>query len=171
MFLFPLLGFSRNSVSTPIQSYVSWDGYYNVSDMNLICLYANRSDKEFKEFEKKMLAHHLFVDFKLTENDEIAYVFDMNKYANAWGKFITGKYSTFNLDDKKRIKFYFSNNPASIEYMDSYFSPEKHYDTYANILNVEKELLEEVGELCSLPDLDKETLAVKIKDVQFSNFS
>jgi hypothetical protein len=91
-------------------------------------------------------------------------------YADAWGKFLTGKYSNFDVSHKKKIRYYFSNNATSSEYIDSYFSPERYYNQYSKILGVETSLLESVGELCSIPDLVQENLIIKIKDVEFSNF-
>jgi hypothetical protein len=170
LFLFPLLGFPRNSTTNPLQTYISWEGIYAVSDMNLICEYPNRLDKDFKDFEKKMLNHIYFLDYKETENDSSVYIFDMNAYADAWGKFLTGKYSNFDVSHKKKIRYYFSNNATSSEYIDSYFSPERYYNQYSKILGVETSLLESVGELCSIPDLVQENLIIKIKDVEFSNF-
>jgi hypothetical protein len=171
LFLFPLLGFPRNTTTNPLQTYVLWDGVYTVGDMNLICEYPNRTDKDFKDFEKKMMSHVHFLDYKETENNTSLYVFDMNSYADAWGKFLTGKYSTFDISHKKKIRYYFSNNSLSTAYIDSYFSPEKYYAVYAELLGVEKSLLESVKELCSIPDLLQENLIIKIKDVQFSDFS
>ena len=51
--------------------------------------------------------------------------------------------------------------------MSSYLHPDKHFHDYAECLNIKVEVLETVGELCSIPDLDKETLT--IKDLELEN--
>jgi hypothetical protein len=45
-----------------------------------------------------------------------------------------------------------------------------YYDLYSKILECDKKLLEEVGELCDKPDFEKETLSVNIKELKFSGF-
>lgn len=167
VFLFPLLGFPRISVTNPIQTYTSWDGKYDVDNMRLICEYANRSDDEFKNFEtKKLLSHVHFLDFHETENDTGLYVFDLSLYARTWELVHSGGYSIIPDVDKTKIRKYFSTNSSSAEHIDSYLNPERYFKTYADLLNVEESLLREVGELCSKPDLNQEKLIVKIKDVQ-----
>jgi hypothetical protein len=167
VFLFPLLGYPRISVTNPIQTYTSWDGKYKAKDMRLICEYANRQDEEFKNFEtKKLLGHVHFLDFYQSENDTGLYVFDLSAHKDTWNNVHNGMYSMISNEDKLKIRKYFSTNSSSAEHIDSYLNPEKYYSVYAGLLNVEESLLREVGELCSKPDLKQEKLIVKIKDVQ-----
>ena len=45
--------------------------------------------------------------------------------------------------------------------MNSYLYPESYFSNYAEVLNVDTDFLESVGELCSKPDIEKETLIMK----------
>jgi hypothetical protein len=85
---------------------------------------------------------------------------------NDWLYFIEGKYSKIHASVKKRILNYFNNNSANFIYVESYLFPNKFYEEYANILNVNVDLLISVGELCTKPDLEKETLLVEIKKLE-----
>jgi hypothetical protein len=48
--------------------------------------------------------------------------------------------------------------------------PDKYYDTYASHLAVPVEVLMEVGQLCSPPNLDKENLTSDVKQIQFLDY-
>jgi hypothetical protein len=52
----------------------------------------------------------------------------------------------------------------------SYLYPERFYDNYAELLAVKASVLKEVGQLCSKPNLDKETLHATVKEVEIFNF-
>ena len=49
--------------------------------------------------------------------------------------------------------------------MHSYLIPEKYFNNYAELLDVEPEMLIQVGELCTKPDIDKETLILEPADL------
>ena len=49
--------------------------------------------------------------------------------------------------------------------MQSYLMPEKHFEDYSKILDVEVDFLKKVGELCSKPDLEKENLQMELADL------
>ncbi len=167
IFLFPLLGFPRISVTNPAQTYTSWKDKYDHDDMHLICEYPNRNDADFKTFEtKKLLAHPCFVDYHESENNTGIYVFNLSNYKDTWNAVTNGKYSQILVTDKLKIRKYFSNNTSSLEHIESYLYPEKYFNVYSKLLNVEESLLISVGELCSKPDVTKETLDVKIKHIQ-----
>jgi hypothetical protein len=44
--------------------------------------------------------------------------------------------------------------------------PDKFYEQYASILNVDVSLLKTVGELCTKPDLEKETLLIIVENLE-----
>ena len=54
VFLYPLLGIKRGVSVVPIETYISWKGYYNSEDMKLICVYDVRTDEEYKNFERNV---------------------------------------------------------------------------------------------------------------------
>ena len=45
--------------------------------------------------------------------------------------------------------------------MESFLFPEKYIEIYSKILNVDEIHIRHTGELCDLPDFDKETLKIK----------
>ena len=50
-------------------------------------------------------------------------------------------------------------------YVDSYLFSEKYFSLYADLLGVDENLLKEVGELCSPPDLEKENLIAEVLEI------
>ena len=54
-------------------------------------------------------------------------------------------------------------------YMKSYLSPDKYFEDYAECLGVEVEFLQNVGELCEKPDIEKETLIIKEEEKEIIN--
>ena len=47
------------------------------------------------------------------------------------------------------------------EYINAFLSPDGYHDQYAKFLNINIAVIEKVYELCTPPDLDKETLINK----------
>jgi hypothetical protein len=162
MFLYPLLEIRRGVTAIPEDTYVSWKGKYNSEDMKLICRYKKREDKEFLLFEKNMLTKHNRLIEKITTDDEIIYVFDFSDYKNDWNHFINGKYNKMDPKTKRKILNFFDKYSANFVYMESYLFSGKYFSLYAKLLGVDINLLEEVGELCNKPDLDKETFKLKV---------
>jgi len=170
IFLYPALDIKRGSSVTPIQTYVSWEGHYKPEDGKFICLYYLRDDDEFRKFEKqKLLGNKLFYDFRMVDDNKAVYVFDYNLIKHDWNCFIKGKYSKMSPEHKKKIKNFFSQNNAHYSYIESYLHPERYFSMYADMLNVNVSDLKTVGELCSIPDFDKENLAASIKNLEISN--
>jgi hypothetical protein len=71
-----------------------------------------------------------------------------------------------NPDLKRKIRDHFNKNSSTHVYVDSYMFPEKYFSLYANLLGVNEELLREVGELCSKPDLEKENLMAEVINLE-----
>jgi hypothetical protein len=72
-------------------------------------------------------------------------------------------------ETKEKILDFFERYSGNYIYISSYLHPEKWFDRYAELLGVESSLLKEVGELCNLPDLEKECLQIKVADLQNIN--
>jgi len=85
---------------------------------------------------------------------------------NDWNYIVNGKYSKIKNDLKRIILEHFNSNSANKIYIESYLYPEKYFDDYANILKVDVDLLQFVGELCSKPDLEKEKLLIEVVDLE-----
>lgn len=173
LFLYPILGIKRGHSVTPIETYVSWDGKYTVEDYKFICVYHIREDNDFKLLEQhKLIENKLFHEYIPLDGNKGAYVFDFSSKEADFRAFLNGKYSQLSDEHKKIILGFFNNNSAHHVYIESYLSPKRFIPTYAALLanpkregEVEriKDTLLEVGELCSPPNLEKETLKTEIK--------
>jgi hypothetical protein len=169
IFLYPLLGIKRGSSVVPAETYISWSDKYSPEDAKLICVYSTRDDSEYKNFETNvLLKHNRLHDYTVSDNQSV-FVFDFTDMLEDWNYFINGKYSKMNKSTKEKILDFFERYSGNYIYISSYLHPEKWFDRYAELLGVETSLLEEVGELCNLPDLEKECLNIKIADLQNIN--
>ena len=162
LFLYPLLKIKQGASIVPVQTYIRWVGSYELGECKLVCVYHNRDDKEFKEFEKRFLiGNELFFDYFLLPSKMVAYVFDFSNHPHDYRKICLGKYSELSSDFKFKILKFFNLNPYNHAYVDSYLYPEKYFGLYSDLLNCDMELLIKVGELCSPPDMNEETLLSK----------
>jgi hypothetical protein len=169
VFLYPLLDIRRGGSITPIQTYFSWENHYKPEDTKFICLYYLRDDMEFRRFEKqKLLGNKYFFDFKIIEENKGVYIFDYKSIGESWDNFVLGRYSKLSADHKKKIKTFYSSNNSHYAYVESYLHPERYFRMYADMLNVNEEVLKSVGELCSKPDYEKEKLLACIKNLEIS---
>jgi len=166
IFLYPLLGIKRGSSVTPTETYISWGDKYSAEDAKLICLYDNREDAEYKNFEKNVLLKHTRLHDYMIYNKQSVFIFDFQDMKEDWDHFLNGKYSKLQKETKTKILDFFERYSGNYIYIYSYLHPEKWFARYAEILDVEKELLEEVGDLCNLPCIDKENLKIKVADLE-----
>ena len=165
VFIYPLLGIKRGNSVIPIETYICWDGHYTSQDMRLICLYETNDSADYAKFERTILAKHTrLVDFVKNKNKSI-FVFDFSDLEENWDHFLNGQYSKLNASTKNKILKFFDKNSGNYAYMYSYLMPEKHFETYADILGVNEDMLRKVGELCDKPDIDKETLVFEEADL------
>jgi hypothetical protein len=171
IFLYPILGIKRGGSVTPVETYLEWVNKYTKQDRKLICLYHLRDDNEFKNFEKRvLLAHPKFENFYYTENNQGIYIFDYEPDKDLYDKVLQGKYSQIKKEYKEKILDFFSNNKGSMVYIDSYLNPEKYMADYANLLGVNLELIKSVGQLCELPDEDKEKCTEKEAQINLIDY-
>jgi hypothetical protein len=84
------------------------------------------------------------------------FIFDYSSMGEDWFHLLNGRYSQVKLERRKKILNHFEKNTANYVYIESYLFPKKYMDQYARILNVRKDLLEQVGELCDKPDMVRE---------------
>jgi len=164
-FLYPLLGFKKNSAFKPAQTYVSWsnteDGNDNITinDKKLICVYEIDDSQEWHNFETKSLLCHPMLDFvQKIDSNRMAFVFDLHMFKNDFDNFTIGKYSKFSEKGKKLITDYYGIHTPEWVYIESFLFPKKYFKAYAEILLVPYDTLQKVGELCDKYNLERETL-------------
>tara|TARA_R110001592_G_scaffold93109_3_gene270638 strand:- start:2353 stop:2907 length:555 start_codon:yes stop_codon:yes gene_type:complete len=168
VFLYPLLGIKKGVKFVPIQTYISWNGYYT-EDMNkFLCLYSvDINNPEFEKFEKLHLkTHPNFEEYHVIDDKNHLYVFDLSKCKRDVNKFKKGKYSKMTKKSKEIICNFFGEKGTIADYVESYLYPDYYWDDYSKILNINIEDLIEVGELCDIPDLKKEDLKKDFVNVE-----
>lgn len=167
IFIYPLLDIKRGTSVVPIETYLSWNESLSAEDMKLVCLYHSRADQEYTHFEKNILfKHNRLCDSIKIEDAKTIVTFDFSDLNDDWQKFIEGKYSKMNIKTKRKILDFFDKRSGNYAYVESYLFPEKHFETYAKILNVDVEMLIGVGELCDKPNLEKENLLLEVANLE-----
>jgi hypothetical protein len=158
LFLYPLLGINNNAAIKPESGWSSMDGFIAKEDKKFICVY-DTSVIGFENFAAKEITSRVNFLERIELDDVLAaFVFDFSIYGNSWDAYLNGKYSKFEDVSKKIILKYHSKNSGNMEYLSSFLYPEKYFDLYAQLLDVDIDLLINVGELCDKPDFEKEKL-------------
>lgn len=169
IFLYPLLGIRRGTSVVPTQTYTGWQDYYTSEDMKLIAIYHVRTDPDFLKFDKNiLLKHHRLTDYVMMNKETALYTFDFSDMEEDWNLFIQGKYSKMKKETKLLIRNYFERDSGNYMYVDSYLFPENYFQIYADLLNHPEEKLRQVGELCTPPNLEKETLIAQPESLEIS---
>jgi hypothetical protein len=167
-FLYPALGIKRTGIK-PDGTYVSLEGKVNPEDVKLICTFKNDTSEEFKVFEEQMLiGNPLFVE-KIQIRDFNIYVFDLEIYQDDYFNFLLGKYSKLSNVIKKAIKTFYGEKSAEYKILETYLFPDKYFEEYAKLLDVDIEMLKKIGELCDPCDLEKEILKIPVEDLESLN--
>jgi hypothetical protein len=165
-FLYPCLGIKKASYISPSGTYISIEGFIGADEAKLICTFKNDKSDGFKSFENQMLLSNPLFETKYQIKDYNVYVFSLEIYKSDFFNFLLGKYSKLSTVLKKAIKSYYGDNSAEYKFIETYLNPEKYFESYAKLLNVDLELLKQVGELCDACDLDKETLKISTEDLK-----
>lgn len=167
VFIYPLLGIKRGAAYVPKATYIAWEENATSSeDMKLICVYENDGSNTFDVFVKTVLLKHarLFGYVKADTKTSV-FTFEFSDLCDDWVNFLSGKYSKINLNLKTKILNFFDPQSGNYSYVKSYLHPEKYFEEYAYLLDTDVEILKSVGELCTKPDLDKETLQLEIANL------
>lgn len=166
IFMYPLIGIRQGVSVTPIQTYVAWQGKVEPNQGFLVALYHLREDQEFKVFDRDILRKNkLFHSFTEVEDGKGVYVFDMNGIRADWDNFLIGKYSKLSPDTKRKLINFFGKNQTDYAYIHSWLYPSRYFALYSELLLVKEKVLSEVGELCSIPDVNKEVLMASVKSL------
>jgi len=162
-FLFPILGLKKAATFLPLQVYLTWEGMYTLEDKMLIVTYRNSKDLNWEKYlVETLMANQMFNDYHETEDSNVIIVsFDLKVIAEDYDHVVEGKYSRIGKLLKKKIRDFYAYNSPEWAYMESFLFPENYYTMYSKILNVEEEHILHTGQLCDLPNLEKETLKLK----------
>ena len=168
-FLFPALQIARTSSIQVSATYISWEGMYKPEDRKLVVVYEDTDSPAFLAFETKVLKSNplFFTQFKAKDGKSI-YVFDYSVIKDDWDHFLMGKYSKLSKELKKSILSFYGKKSPEYDYIASYLLPEDFFVLYAQLLDVHISILEAVGELCSVYDLEKETCKISVELLESS---
>jgi hypothetical protein len=157
-FLYSSLGFKKSQLFRPAQTYLELKNKYTIADKKLICLYENHETQEWQTFKRKLLENEYFETYYRSAEGKFIFIFSLSKISQDYDAFIEGKYSQFSEESKRNIQNYYGIRTPEWPYVCSFLYPEKFFKTYSQILDVEEELIKNVGELCDKYDPRKETL-------------
>ena len=168
VFLYPLLGIKKGVRFVPVQTYISWNGYYTESMNKFLCLYSiDEGSSDFNEFQELHLkSHPHFEEYHVIDDTNHLFVFDLSMFQKDIDCFKLGKYSKFTEKTKETISLFFGEKGTIAEYVESYLWPDYYWNEYSDILDIDIELLINVGELCDKPDLKKEDLKKDFVNVE-----
>jgi hypothetical protein len=165
VFLYPLLGIKKGAEFVPAETYICWDGLYEPKDQKYILVYNEERSDKFILFEGRQIKKNPhYHDCYYINNEKHIYVFDLSDKAHDYDMFLKGYFSKFSLETKNKILNYFGNIGRISDYIKSFIEPDEYHTQYAKELDVSLDLVKEVYELCSPPDLVKETLNEKIPE-------
>jgi len=162
-FLYPILGFKKVAQYIPLQVNLAWEGMFSLDDKMLLVSYKKFKDLQWEKYlVETLMANQMFNDFHETEDPNVIVVsFDLKIISEDYDKVLQGKYSEIGKLLKKKIRDFYTYNSPEWAYMESFLFPHDYYGMYGKLLNVEQEHILHTGQLCDLPDLDKETLKIK----------
>lgn len=159
VFLYPLLRLKKGIDFVPAETYCFWDEIYDAMDYKFICLYKTKYTKAFATFQ---INHLPLLKNNMEHYDlgnEQLIIFDMKQYRHDYDKFIQGRYSAFGIDSKIAILDYFGGQGRISSYVKSFLTPDEDlHRLYSDYFNVDLDLIKDVHELCSKPDIIQETL-------------
>jgi len=165
VFLYPLLRIKKNVPFTPAETYICWDGVYDLKDVKFLCVYNTEMNDRFKAFESNLKQNVLFEEYHKLSSDTHLYVFDFKPFKRDFDSFVEGKYSKFTAISKDTIQEFFGNNGKIASFVTAFLFPDIYHGEYAKELNVPMSVIESVYELCNKPDITKETLYEKLSEM------
>lgn len=169
IFIYPLLDIKRGTEIVPSETYLAWNNSYSPEDKKLICIY-NTDSIDYKEFERSIILKHSRLHEYVKINDTQAVcVFDFSDLGLDWNRLINGKYSQLTDNTKRKIINFFDKHSGNYVYVTSYMFPKSFFKRYAELLDVPISLLEEVGELCDKPNLEKEKLIREVANLEIKD--
>lgn len=170
-FLYPLLKVSKKLL--PISTYISWSYSTEGHKYVLACRYKKFSSPTDVQLEKQYLLNHPeFLNYYELDDDTCLYLFSFdNKYRSTWDLFLEGSYSKFSPSVKSEILAFYKTGTSTYDYINSYLYPSEHYQHYAELLNVDVDVLKDTKELINKPDTQKETLTIKPKQIDLSSLN
>ncbi len=169
-FLYPLLGIrNKNSEMKPCHTYMVGD---NIKNQSLICVYKLNKENWSKVKNNILLKHPYLENILDISNDTKIAIFDLSSLGDDYNRVLEGEYSKLSPQSKRLILDYYSIQSSTFVYIESFLFPKKYFTIYSELLNVEIDVLEQVGELCDAPNMFKEICPYTISEeaIQYGKF-
>lgn len=165
-FLFPALGISKIN-TPPTQTFLSLDDMIKPTDRKLVCLFEHSETLKYEEFENTLLyGNNLYCDSHVVPGQSSLYIFNFDEHREDWDRFLKGQYSKFSPEFKLVIKNYYGESTPEYAYIDTYLFPEKYFDLYSTLLDVNLSIIKTTGELCNKYDEEKEKLILSTVNLE-----
>tara|TARA_R110000764_G_scaffold37019_7_gene82556 strand:+ start:3810 stop:4385 length:576 start_codon:yes stop_codon:yes gene_type:complete len=159
VFLYPLLNVKNGIIKVPIQTYIAWDSVYTPEDNKFLCEYKTKKTNDFEKFAYNNLLNNSHFESRIDINeDKQLFIYDFSEHKSDVKKFLKGEYSKFTLDNKIKILNFFSSQKKAGNFIKGFLDPEDVHENYALLLDVDVECIEDIYEVCTPPDILKETL-------------
>ena len=159
IFLYPFLELPKvDEKYFTIQTYLKYKDI-SIEECFIICVYNIKDVEYFTKYKKEKINRSIYFTSEETidENKHIV-IFNISKFKTDYHYFMLGQYSKFSSKSKDLIKKYFGARSPQYVYVDTFINPKDYYNEYSTLLDVSKETLEEVVELCDKFDYEKEWL-------------
>lgn len=151
IFLYPLIGFNAY-LKKPIETYLAIKGKYKVEDKVIICRY---SFKRYNQYQDILIENKNYIEH-FVDGDDHFLVYSLKELGDNYSIFLKGCYSEFDEITKYNIlKFYLSDSKAH-SIIEKYLYPKRYHYIVAEEMDIDVAILQEVVELCSKPDLNRE---------------
>jgi hypothetical protein len=159
IFLYPLLGLPKSEKDEfLVETFLKYEDI-EIEDCKIICQYNVKDVLCFLKYRKdNILKSPYFIFEKQLDKDVYIFIFDLSNFKTDYHYFLLGNYSKFTQKSKNLIKKYFGNNSQQYEYIDTFLYPTEYFEKYSELLDVNKETLIYIGELCDKYDFEKEWL-------------
>ncbi len=160
VFLYPLLRL-KDVKFAPTETFICWEEIYSEQDYKILCVYHHQRNAQFKQFEEFLNQHKMFEKLISIDVKKQLGVFTLKRYKYDYNCFLEGKYSKFSYGAKSLILNYFGNKGEMSKHIESFLDPQPYHEIYSEALNVPLEDIKNVYEVCSVPDINKETFKFK----------
>lgn len=177
VFLYPLLKLSKIEEYQPTGVYLTWEGNISIEMPKIILKYDTAEYRVNKEkafqwdrFFREVLANNPYFDssYRSEDGNTLIVVMDMKEFSSDYFSVVDGKYSEISQLGKALIQKYYGYNTLEWKYMETFLLPKYHFLKYAELLNVNVECLQEVGQLCSKPDFKEENLMITYPEYMYT---
>lgn len=164
VFLYPNLKVKKGVLHVPKDTYVAWDKIYSKEDLRFICVYKHEKDYNFINFLNRNILNNKFYEKMVhIDNNTHVVIFNFSEEKENYNHFIKGQYSKLSYDFKRNIIDFFDSTELGTN-VKAFLYPDEFHDVYADYFNIDINLMKEVNEICSIPDIDKETLKLDIPE-------